>query len=149
MENCKILKKNLFAYMEKELPTETMQLLDTHVRDCSSCAAIVNEFAATMTIIETQKSIEPRPFAETRILQGIHSKLEARRHASGRPATGLLKPVVVSLGMAAALAIGYFVGNDAASAKAQNSRVKESVEACRSDLNVPEFLDDDVFYFTE
>ena len=76
MGNCNLLRENIFAYAEKELPLILMQQLDAHVNVCAECAAMSVEFKNMMVLMEEQKSIDLKPFAETRIMQGIESRLE-------------------------------------------------------------------------
>ena len=79
MKPCELLNQNLFAYAEKELPAALMQQLDRHVSGCATCNRLLTEFKSVMALMEEQKSTEPRPFAETRLLQGIETRLEKRR----------------------------------------------------------------------
>ena len=149
MANCKLLHENVFAYVEKDLPSALLQQLDAHVNECSKCAALVAELKSTMVFMEEQKSVEPRPFAETRILQGIESRLEKRHKSASSVFARVLQPTIISVGVAAALAIGFFIGSDFAGTTSQYSQNDEMTESVRTDLNVPEFMTDDIIYFTE
>ncbi|MDO9255077.1 MAG: zf-HC2 domain-containing protein [Bacteroidales bacterium] len=149
METCKLLHENVFAYVEKDLPPVMLQQFDKHVAECAECAAMVADFKSVLILMEEQKSIEPRPFAETRILQGIESRLE-KRQSSSFPVFGrILQPALISVGVATALSIGFFIGSDFANVNSQYSQNEEITESVRSDLNVPEFMTDDIIYFTE
>jgi hypothetical protein len=53
------------------------------------------------------------------------------------------------VGVATALAIGFFIGSDFAGTHSQYSKNNTTTEAIRTDLNVPEFMTDDLFHFTE
>lgn len=149
MTTCPVLHANLFAYVEKSLSPALMLEIDTHVIVCPKCAALLAEFKSVMEIMDDQKFIEPLPFAETRIMQGIESRMEKR----GKPATTvfgrILHPAIISVGFAAALAIGFFIGSDFAAMQTQYSQNDEMIEAVRTDLNVPDFMTDDIIYFTE
>jgi len=149
MANCKLLHENLFAYAEKTLPPALMLQLDTHVNECSKCATLLAEFNSVMAIMEDQKSMEPRPFAETRILQGIESRMEKRQKSASPVFVKILQPALISVGVLIALSIGFLIGSDFADTHAQYSQNEEMIEAVRSDLNVPDFMTDDIFYFTE
>jgi len=149
MANCKLLHENVFAYVEKDLPSALLQQLDAHIHECTKCAALVAEFKSTMALMEEQKSVEPRPFAETRIMQGIESRLEKRQKSASSVFGRILQPALISAGVAAALAIGFFIGSDFAGTTSQYSQNEEMTESVRSDLNVPEFMTDDIIYFTE
>lgn len=149
MANCKLLHENVFAYVEKDLPAVLLQLLDKHVAECAECAAIVTEFKSVLILMEEQKSIEPRPFAETRILQGIESRLEKQQNSPLPVFRRILQPALISVGVATALAIGFFIGSDFATVNTQYSQSEEMTESVRTDLNIPEFMTDDIIYFTE
>jgi len=149
MTNCKLVHENLFAYAEKELPPALAQQLDKHVSKCAECNRIVTEFKSVLALMEEQKSIEPRPFAKTRILQGIESRLEKRQKSPSTVFGRILQPSLISVGVATALAVGFFIGSDFAATHSQYSQNEERIEAFRSDLNIPEFMTDDLFHFTE
>jgi len=149
MQHCELLQKDLFAYLEQELPPDRIQHLDHHISECTECNRILAEFKSMMALMDEQKSIEPRPFAETRIKQGIESRL-VKRQKSARSVFGrILQPAILSVGVAAALAIGIFIGYDFAYIHSKYTQNDEMIEAVRTDLNVPEFMTDDLFDFTE
>jgi len=149
MENCKLLHENVYAYVEKDLPPILMQQLDTHVNACADCATLVGEFKSVLGLMEGQKSIDPKPFAETRIMQAIESRLEKKQTSYSPVLVRILQPAFVSIGLIAAVAIGFVIGSDFADVNLQYSQNEEMTEAVRSDLNVPEFMTDDIFYFSE
>ena len=82
-------------------------------------------------------------------MQGIESRLEKRRKSAGSVIGRILKPAILSIGLAASLASGFFIGSDFADTHSQYTQNDEMIEAVRTDLNVPEFMTDDLFYFTE
>lgn len=149
MKHCEVLQKDLFAYVEKELPPIQIQHLYNHISECSECYRILAEFRSMIALMEEQKSIEPRPFAETRIMQGIESRLTKRQKSFSTVFGRILQPALLSVGVAAALAIGFFIGSDIADTHSQYTQNDEMIEAVRTDLNVPEFMTDDLFHFTE
>ena len=149
MKHCELLQKDLFAYMEQELPPGQVQHLDHHISECTECNRILAEFRSMLALMEEQKSIEPRPFAETRIMQGIESRLEKKQKSSVPVFARILQPALISFGVAAALVIGFFIGSDFADSRSHYTQNDEMIEAVRTDLNVPEFITDDLFHFTE
>jgi anti-sigma factor RsiW len=149
MQHCELLQKDLFAYLEQELPPDRIQHLDHHISECAECNRVLAEFRNMLALMEEQKSIVPRPFAETRIMQGIESRLEKRQKSASSVFGRILQPALISVGVVAALAIGYFIGSDFAASHSQYTQNDEMIEAVRTDLNVPEFMTDDLFHFTE
>jgi anti-sigma factor RsiW len=149
MTNCLIVHENVFAYVEQELPAALIHELDSHIEGCAECASLVNEIRGMLALMEAQKSVEPRPFAETRILQGIETALENKQKSFFPAFARVIQPAVISIGLLAAMAIGYLIGSDFAglhSAYHNNNALNESV---KSELNVPDFMSDDIIYFTE
>ena len=149
MQHCELLQKDLFAYVEQELPPDRIQHLDHHISECAECNRILADFRDIMALMEKQKSIEPRPFAETRIMQGIESKLEKRQKSANTVFSRILQPALISAGIVAALVIGFLIGTDFADTRSQYTQNDEMIEAVRTDLNVPEFMTDDLFHFTD
>jgi len=149
MKHCELLQKDLFGYVEKELPASLLQQLDHHISECSDCNRIVAEFRSVLALMEEQKYIEPRPFAETRILQGIESRLEKRQKSADSVYGRIFQPALISVGIVTAVAIGFLIGSDFADTHSQYTQNDKMIEAVRTDLNVPEFMTDDLFHFTE
>jgi len=149
MKHCELLQKDLFAYVEKELPPSQILHLDHHISECAECNRILAEFNRMLALMEEQKSIEPRPFAETRIMQGIESRLEKQQKSTSSVYARMLQPALLSIGVVAALVIGFFIGSDVAHSHSQYTQNDAMIESVRTDLNVPEFMTDDPFHFTE
>jgi anti-sigma factor RsiW len=149
MQHCELLQKDLFAYVEKELPPYQIEHLDHHISECAECNRLLAEFRSMMILMEAQKSVEPRPFAETRIMQGIESRMEKQQKSASSVFGKILQPALMSIGVAVALGIGFYIGSDSAANRSQYIENDRMIEAVRSDLNVPEFMTDDSFLFTE
>ena len=149
MNHCETLHNNLFDYVDKKMPSSLMLQLDMHVSECAECKRIVAGFRDMSVLMEEQKHIEPLPFAETRILQAVELRMEKGETTYSPVFLGVLKPAAISFGVAASLAVGFFIGSGFAGTHPAYSQNEETIEAVRSDLNVPEFMTDDLFYFTE
>lgn len=149
MKHCELLAKDLFAYAQKELPPDRIQHLDQHISECVDCRRVLDEFESMLALIEEQKAMEPRPFAETRIVQGIESRIE-KRHKPGNFVYGhILRPALIGAGALAAIATGFFIGSGFAVTHTQNNQNEKMIQAVRTELNVPEFMNDDLFHLTE
>ena len=149
MKHCELLQKDLFAYVEQELPPVQLQHLDHHISECAECHRILAEFRSMLALIEEQKLIEPRPYAATRIMQAVESRLEKRHKSASSVFVRIMQPALISVGVAAALVIGFFIGSDFADTHSHYTHNDQMIEAVRTDLNVPEFMTDDLFHFTE
>lgn len=149
MKHCELLQKDIFAYMERELPPDRIQHLDQHTSECAECNRILAEFRRVMELMEDQKSIEPRPFAETRLMQGIESRLENRPKTAIAVFGRILQPALLAAGVTVSVATGFFIGSGFAGTHTKYNQNDEMNEAVRADLNVPEFMTDEIFYFSE
>ncbi len=147
MKTCNLVNENLFAYTEGKLPDATRNLFDKHITECPECAGVLMEFRSVMNGFEDQKNIEVRPFAETRLLQGIESKLETRQAKKTPSFHRILQPAIISAGLAAAIAIGLFIGYEGVNIRQEQNRQK--TESVRTDLNIPDMMYEESFTFTE
>lgn len=147
MNSCQIVHENLFAYTEGSLPDAIKGQFDAHISGCTECANVLSGFYSLLNTIDDQKSIEPRPFAETRILQGIESRLEASRRSRIPVFNKVLQPAIISIGIAAAIAIGLFIGYEGANVRHELNRQK--TESVRTDLNLPDMIYEESYTFTE
>ena len=147
MNTCNLLHDNLFAYTEDQLPVATKELLDNHIAGCGQCAHVLSEFKSVMILMDKQKNVEIRPFAETRILQGIESKLEARQTIKASFFEKILQPAIISFAVVAAILIGLFIGYKGVTSR-QNLD-QQMTESVRTDLNIPDMVYEESFTFTE
>lgn len=147
MNGCKIVHENLFAYTEGNLSDTIQSQFDAHVSDCAQCAALLSGFKSVINTIEDQKNIEPRPFAETRILHGIEQKLEAKHESQFMVFTKVLQPAIFSIGLVAAILIGLFIGYQGVNVS--NAAKEREAASVRSELNVPDIIYDESFTLTE
>lgn len=145
---CRLLRENLYAYRENELPVTLKEQLDDHVSRCKECSSLVVQFDGVHAAVKQQAAIEPRPFAETRLQQRVENYLENRPASLfSFSARSLLQPAVISLGLMLALAIGILIGTEKAGRNTAPGGVYD--QEIRSELNVPESSADDLLNFTE
>jgi len=147
MSTCSFIRENLFTFTEGKLPDASKALFEKHITECPECSGILSEFRSVLSVIEDQKNIEPLPFAETRILQGIESKLRARQTLGITIFKRLLQPAIISAGLATAIAIGLFIGYEGANAGQELNWQK--TESVRTDLNIPDLIYEESLIFTE
>jgi len=149
MVTCKYVNENLFAYVENKLPHELKQPFDKHISECAQCASNVAEFTMVMHVLEKQKQIEPRPFAETHILQAIETHFEKHDNSGNYGFIRLLRPAILSFGLVTAIALGMFIGVNSGNSYPQLPDTEEDLELVRSELNIPEFMTDKHLNLTE
>ncbi len=107
--NCNLCKQELDAYREGRLPEGMRIQVEAHLAQCSDCYAISQMETLANRIMDAEKQIQSNPFLSTRIMAGI----EAIEQRSERiPAyQKALRPVLVSLSIAAAILAGIFAGS--------------------------------------
>ncbi|MBW6460900.1 MAG: hypothetical protein K0B08_10020 [Bacteroidales bacterium] len=100
----------------------------------------MHKYSELERAIEREKAVEPDPFAGTRILQRLESRLNARRSIS-QPAW---RPVLISVLFLAAMTAGFFVGNQGKIRKAAYTDMATQIEILRTGFYVNDFVDEDI-----
>lgn len=100
----------------------------------------MNRYSELERAIEREKAVEPDPFAGTRILQRLESRLETRRSM----AMPVWRPALISVVFLAALAAGFFVGNQGKIRKAAYTDMAAQIEILRTGFYVDDFVDEDI-----
>lgn len=148
MNTCKFFQENLIAFAANDLSTEKQTLLQSHLAGCTSCRELFEKTGAIMQVIERQKLVEPRDFAATRLLQRIESVMENKRPATSGVFLRILQPAIIGLIFLVALSAGILIGSNTAG-KAGFSNDTQTLEIARQELNIPEYLNDDIMPFNE
>jgi hypothetical protein len=141
---CTEFQDNLFAYQEGGLAPETRKLMVEHTKACKSCSRILEGFDAIESAISAEKAKQPNPFAATRIIQRLENKAERR----GGALIPVLRPVVITFLLLAALLTGFLVGNHGTSRKMQVSANNTTIEVLKTDFYVYDFADEDITLIT-
>jgi len=141
--DCQYFRNNILAFTEKDLPSTVLTEMDLHLRGCSECSLLFAEFSHLEKYIEEEKTIEPRPFAETRIWEGINSRLNEQRITPLNWLVKNLQPAFISIVVICAIAIGIFIGIKGERQYTSSQPTDEQIESMRSDLNVPDFMDEE------
>ncbi len=140
---CNLIRDNLLAYLEKDLTAPMMEEFEKHVNGCPECALILSEFKHIAMYIEEEKALEPRVFAETRLLEGINSRLEEQRVTPLNWVVKNLQPAFLSIVVISAIAIGVLIGMKGELQYTDSKLTDEQIESMRLDLNVPDFMDEE------
>jgi hypothetical protein len=143
--DCKDFKNNLFAYAEGDLPPEIRDAMAEHTTGCKSCSRLLVRFMALESAMEAEKAEEPNPFASTRILEHIESSWQMRRLLR----SPVLRPVMITLALLAALVTGFLVGNHGMSRKSRISTENNQIEMLKSEFYVHDFVDEDITLLTK
>ena len=81
--NCKILHKNIFKYLEKELAENVYKGMQQHLDSCEDCQNLVSKLKNTNETILNEKITESDPFFYTRLearMERGHSELYETKH---------------------------------------------------------------------
>jgi len=140
MMDCKDVKKYLLDYSEGGISPELENAVEEHTKHCGSCAVLMAGYRALEMAMSEQKSKEPRPFAATRILQGLENAGNSRNHV----AVTVLRPVLITLALLVALMAGFLIGNAGYSRIAAPVTSVSSVETLKSELFIRDFVDEDI-----
>ncbi|HQB23373.1 MAG: zf-HC2 domain-containing protein [Bacteroidales bacterium] len=100
--DCKSTEKKLIFYIENSLPQTEVSVVKDHLNTCPSCSQKLTYLQETLSFIETEKALTPKPFLYTRTTERMQQRAAQQIHGSIK----WLKPVAV----AAALLVGLFFG---------------------------------------
>jgi len=145
--NCDLYRKNLTDFVGKALPEAMMEAMQSHTMECQDCAFLFDEFTTIEKLIAGERNIETRPFAETRVLAGIQSRLDKKEHEYIPAWKNRLKPVLISLAIVAAVASGISLGHQGQIYTMVYGSAGTQEPEMRIELNVPEFMNEDVLTF--
>jgi len=110
--NCQLCQKESDAYHEGKLPEGLRIQVETHLECCQYCSESYQLWAMANEVMEAEKAVASNPFLVTRIMTGIE---EMEHEGAARlkiPAyQRVLKPILISASLAAAIFIGVFVGS--------------------------------------
>lgn len=110
--SCQLCQKELDAYREGLLPEGIRGQVENHLGDCIECAESFRLISLSDQVMEEEKRLLPNPFLVTRIMAGIEEREQIHERNQRIPAyQKVLKPVLVSVSIAAAIFIGVMVGN--------------------------------------
>lgn len=140
--DCNHFRDQILAFSEKQLTSAVMVEMHQHVAGCSECRLLYSEFSQIAVLIEQERNIEPKPFAETRLMGKINSRLE-NQSITTFPWLYKLQPVAISFIVISAIALGIILGTDGIRQYTSNQPGENQIESMRSDLNVPDFMDED------
>lgn len=108
--NCQLCQKELDAFGEGKLPRDIMTQVESHLKGCETCAGMYKLQILAAKVMNQEKELQPDPFLATRIMASI----ENLENSEYKPVTlfkRMLKPVVITVSMAAAIFFGIMLGN--------------------------------------
>ena len=108
--NCQLCQKEMDAYRDGKLPRDMMTQVNSHLKACEACSGIYRLQVLADKVIDQEKEIESDPFLATRVMAGIDN-LKGSGYEPANAFIRVLKPVLVTASMAAAIFFGIMLGN--------------------------------------
>ncbi|MCX6236860.1 MAG: hypothetical protein NTY07_04740 [Bacteroidia bacterium] len=110
--NCQLCQKELDAYREGLLPEGMRVQVENHLGNCIECAESFHLVSLSYQVIEEERRLRTNPFLVTRIMAGIEELAQNRENHQRSPSyQKVLKPLLISVSIAAAVFIGVMFGN--------------------------------------
>lgn len=120
--NCQLCQKELDAYQEGILPEGIRTQVEAHLESCKACAQSYQLMAIADRMMDEEKSMQSNPFLVTRIMSAIEELEQNRESPLHIPAyQKLVKTLLVSVSMAAAIFIGVVAGSNYTPTKPANN----------------------------
>jgi len=145
--DCSFIQSNLFSYQEKRLSVAANKEFVDHLNSCDECSLIVSDFQSVISVIERKKSEKPNPFIQTRILNRLESQMERENEKPIPVFQRILRPITVSFMLLVAMLIGFSLVKQRHEGFANIDNHQNSIQAMKSELNIPEFIDEDNTFF--
>ncbi len=95
------------AYREEKLSPDMKALVEDHIKSCRECSEILRMEILADKVIEREKQLESDPYLSARVLARIES-------SENKAETGFIKvlrPVLMTVSLAAAVFFGIILGN--------------------------------------
>jgi predicted anti-sigma-YlaC factor YlaD len=111
--NCKNVKNNFIFFLENELTEEKRVEMGNHLKACSDCSHLLEEFSELWETIEHHEKIQPSPYFWTRLKQRITEYEEGRKPVLGwlKGLIGWARPAVGVAVLLICVFLGYSLGN--------------------------------------
>ena len=146
--DCHFVRSHLFSYQEQQLSDEKQKEFEEHVHSCEECSRIAAGFQSVAAIMDKKKSLELNPFIRTRTIQRIETELEKINEIRYPLFRRSLQPVLISLLLMIAIAIGFSVGKKLDTTLSMNNDHHQEIQQMKSELFIQDFIDEDEITFT-
>ena len=108
--NCQLCQKELDAYREGSHSDEKRTQVETHLKQCPECAESYRIESLAVSIINQEKLIIPDNYLSAKIMERI-GNAEETRFRTISPLIRILRPVLITTSLAAAIFAGVLIGN--------------------------------------
>lgn len=146
--DCSFIRRNLFSYQEQQLSGKDKEEFEAHLHSCAECSQIVSGFKSVTSFIELRKADEPNPFAGTRIMQRLESEMADARKKASPFYLRILQPLSIAAFLVIAVIIGFSIVKQSDPGISATINHQKKIQSIQSDLNIPDFVDEDETFFT-
>jgi predicted anti-sigma-YlaC factor YlaD len=108
--NCQLCKNLSEAYAEGSLTSDTKSKVEAHIADCEECREVFRLQSLAGSIIKHEKETVSNPFLATRVMALIEDS-EIRSYSQVPLFKRVIRPVLITTALAAALFYGIIIGN--------------------------------------
>lgn len=108
--NCQLCQKEMDGYREGKLPRDMMTLVESHLENCKTCSMIYKFQLLADRIMNEEKELQPDPSLTMRVMTRIDNP-EVSGHKPATVYAKILRPVLITASMAAAIFFGIMLGN--------------------------------------
>lgn len=143
---CDQVRRNLFDFQEKKLSEENSRDFETHLKSCSACSLLYQDFLHYDAIIDQKKTTEINPFISTRIIQALETISGTVVQNFFTTQKRILQPVFVSFLVVLAVFTGYLLMNSRNPHPTSTANRNEMIQLMQSDLSIAELMDEDKIF---
>lgn len=104
---CKQLNNSLNSYLNKRLGQDAKHDFNLHLKECASCAQMVQDIEQTMSLLDRPNKLEIDPFMHTRII----AQLDSQKATTSIGFRRVFKPIVLSTIIMFGVYLGIGLGN--------------------------------------
>ena len=109
--NCKAYRKQIIFYVEGDLPPQEMEVMKSHLAECTDCAAFAEEVKKTLGVVEAEKFPEVNPFFYTRLKARMETQaMEHARKERNPVMIRILQPAMFTILLLAGIYAGIKIG---------------------------------------
>lgn len=105
--NCELCHKEFDAWHKDRLTPERRDQVDSHIKTCSECNEYYRVQILTDRVIAVEKELPVNPYLSARVM----AEIENRQAKVKVYFPGILRPVLMTVSMAAAVFLGVMMGS--------------------------------------
>lgn len=105
--DCRYCRDKIDEYVEGRLGKDDSIFFEQHLHTCAKCAELLHVQKLSDSIINDEKAVFPDFFLTARIM----NRIENSGRETGSALTGILRPVMAMIAIAAAIFAGVLIGN--------------------------------------